>query len=288
MSTVVQMVQGSAAWHAYRQTMRNASESAAVLGVSPWMTPYQLWLVKTGRSGVQANAAMSRGLELEPRARAAYEAAIGTVMQPLVMQDGQYSASLDGITLDGSLIVEIKCPMRGQESELWRAVAVGDVPRHYGIQIQHQLMVSGATQATLWVFDGSEGEVVHIERDESTMAAIRESWDAFQSFLDGDVPPPLAEADVRQRDDSGWAAAAATYLEAKRSAEATEKALEAAKATLAAMASHPKESGSGVTVTRFWKKGNVDYKSIPVLHGFDVEPYRGKGREELRFAVRNG
>jgi hypothetical protein len=34
-------------------------------------------------------------------------------MQPLVMVDGDYSASLDGITLAGDTIVEIKCPYKG-------------------------------------------------------------------------------------------------------------------------------------------------------------------------------
>ena len=48
MSTIVQLVQGSAEWHAHRRGLRNASETPAVLGISPWVTPYQLWLLKTG------------------------------------------------------------------------------------------------------------------------------------------------------------------------------------------------------------------------------------------------
>ena len=35
MSAVLKLVQGSAEWHDHRLTMRNASESAAVLGISP-------------------------------------------------------------------------------------------------------------------------------------------------------------------------------------------------------------------------------------------------------------
>ena len=98
--------------------MRNASESAAVLGISPWVTPYQLWLLKTGRKTEATNAAMSHGTALEPAARSAYEFQTGNVMQALVMQEGEYSASLDGMTLQGDLIVEIKCPMRGRSSGL--------------------------------------------------------------------------------------------------------------------------------------------------------------------------
>ena len=147
MSTIVNLVQGSTEWLEYRRSMRNASETAAVLGVSPWVTPYQLWQLKTGRREQAVNAAMLNGTALEPQARSAYELETGHVMQPLVMQDGEYSASLDGITLQGDLIVEIKVPMKGSSSSLWRAVEAGEVPCHYVSQIQHQLMVAGAAAA---------------------------------------------------------------------------------------------------------------------------------------------
>ena len=71
MSTIVQLVQGSEAWHAHRRGLRNASETPAVLGISPWVTPYQLWLLKTGRAEPDSNAAMRRGTALEPQARSA-------------------------------------------------------------------------------------------------------------------------------------------------------------------------------------------------------------------------
>ena len=147
MGTIINLVQGSPEWHEHRRLLRNASESPAVFGISPWVTPYQLWLSKTGRAKQETTVAMRRGTAMEPEARAAYEERTGHVMQPLVLQDGVYSASLDGITLDGGLIVEVKCPMRGRQSQLWQEVEAGQAPGHYGAQIQHQLMVSGAAAA---------------------------------------------------------------------------------------------------------------------------------------------
>ena len=88
MSAVLKLVQGSQEWLDYRRTMRNASETPSVLGISPWMSPYQLWLVKTGRSTQAVTPAMAHGTATEPQARAAYEAETGHVMNPLVMQDG--------------------------------------------------------------------------------------------------------------------------------------------------------------------------------------------------------
>jgi putative phage-type endonuclease len=127
------------------------------MGISPWLTPYALWLIKTERSAQVVTPAMAHGTKTEPQARAAYKAQTGYVMQPLVMHDGEYSASLDGITLAGDLLVEIKCPFRGQQSRLWKEAREGSLPPHYAAQIQHQLMVSGAVEAHLWVYAEGEG-----------------------------------------------------------------------------------------------------------------------------------
>jgi len=285
MSTIVQLVQGSAEWHAHRRGLRNASETPAVLGISPWVTPYQLWLLKTGRAEAAVNAAMRHGTALEPLARHAYEVETGNVMQPLVLQDGLYSASLDGMTLDGDLIVEIKCPVRGQQSSLWRSVAGGAVPAYYRMQILHQLMVTGAAKAHLWIFDGERGLLHVIEPEPAAAELIREAWDAFAVFLDTDTPPPLADADTVQRNDEAWAAAAQEYAVAKQAAVVADEALDRAKEALVGLATHPKEVGAGVTVTRFWKAGSVDYKKLVELKGVDLECYRGKAREEVRVSV---
>lgn len=282
MSKIIQLVQGSQEWLTYRLSMRNASETAAVLGVSPWLTPYQLWLLKTGRKQQAVTTAMQHGTDLEPAARAAYEAQTGNVMQPLVLQDGAYSASLDGMTLEGDLIVEIKCPVRGTRSDLWQDVAAGQVPEHYLMQVWHQMMVSGAVLAHLWVFDGAQGLLRPIERNEEAMQRIREGWELFQTFMDTDNPPPLTDADTVLREDAEWTSAAQAFAEAKRAADVADTAMAKARDELVILAIHPREQGSGVSVTRYWKSGNVDYKKIPALQGLDLSCYRGKAREEVR------
>jgi putative phage-type endonuclease len=252
------------------------------MGISPWVTPYQLWLQKTGRAEQAANAAMQRGTALEPLARHAYEVETGNVMQPLVLQDGAYSASLDGMTLAGDLIVEIKCPYKGRASALWQSVEAGEVPPYYLAQVQHQLMVSGASQAHFWVFDGQAGLLNTIEPDGAAVERLRAAWDGFAAFLDSDTPPPLSAADSRQREDADWQAAAQAYLQAKGDADQAAARLDAARVALLGLAKHPKESGAGVSVTRFWKQGSVDYKKVVELKGVDLEQYRGKAREEVR------
>ncbi len=150
MSTIVRLVQGSPEWHEHRRTHRNASETPIVLGVSPWQTPYELWQQKLGRTVPEVTPAMLHGTQLEPAARAAYERQTGLVMQPLVMVDGEYSASLDGLTLAGDRIVELKCPLKGRDSTLWKTIAAGRLPEYYqlpgaapadGVQGRHRQRV---------------------------------------------------------------------------------------------------------------------------------------------------
>lgn len=284
---IVKLVQGSPEWHAHRSQYRNASETSIVLGESPWQTPYQLWELRSGRRQPQTNAAMARGTALEPQARSAYEALTGHVMQPLVLVDGEYSASLDGLTFDGSLIVEIKCPVKGQNSTLWKAVEAGEIPEHYGWQVEHQLMVSKASKAHLYVFDGDAGKGLLLEIKPKTdrWPLIHAAWEVFMRCIETDMPPELMERDKVIRKDSAWQATAEVYLDLKRQAESLAALVDEAKEKLVGLASHPSESGAGVTVTRYWKQGNVDYKRIPELQGVKLDDYRQKGRWEVRVSV---
>ena len=114
------------------------------------------------------------------------------------------------------------------------------------------------------------------------MERIQIGWESFQPYLDTDMPPPLSEDDTVLRGDPEWSVAASRYVAVKREADALAEKVEAARQSLLALAKHPKESGAGVTVTRYWKQGNVDYKKVPALHGLDLNPWRAKGREEVR------
>jgi putative phage-type endonuclease len=286
MTAVVKLVQGSPEWHAHRRKYRNASETPVVLGVSPWQTPYRLWEEKLGLKQPEVTSAMLHGSELEPAARAAYEARTGFVMQPLVLIDGEYSATLDGVTLGGERIVEIKCPFKGRDSTLWRALeGGGHLPEHYRLQVQHQLMVAKAEIADVFVFDGTDGILLELTPDSSCWGEIRSAWDEFVQYLAKRTPPPLSKSDVRQRDDGEWAEAAQAYIEARRAADTMQKTLDDAKGRLVALTSHSHEAGYGVTVTRYWKAGAIDYKKVSELASVDLEQYRGCEREETRVTV---
>ena len=285
MNALVRLEQGSAEWLAHRKLHRNASETPAVMGVSPWVTPYQLWLQRTGRATQEVTKPMLRGTALEPAARAAYEALTGHLMQPVVLVDGDYSASLDGMTLDGQLVLEIKVPFKGASSALWQEAEVGRIPVHYQWQLQHQLMVAKAELAHLFVFDGDRGLLLEARPQPDDWVQLRDHWDAFMRCVQEDVAPGLAEGDTRLREDEAWTKAASAYLKAKREADAASAELDQAKGALLKLTAGPMERGGGVQVTRYWKTGSVDYKKVPALAGVDLSPYRSPSREEVRITI---
>lgn len=111
-----------------------------------------------------------------------------------------------------------------------------------------------------------------------TTQALRQSTDSPESSV-------LTDEEKVQRTDAKWRRAAQAYAQLKRESDLLAEKLEAARHALVSLAHHPKESGAGVTVTRYWKQGNVDYKRIPALQGLDLSPWRGKSREEVRVTL---
>ena len=89
------------------------SDVAAILGLSKWSTPYDVWQSKLGLADpTPDNDAMKWGRLLEPVVRQAYAERTGLAVavpsDPLVMPGYDFArANLDGIREDGR-IVEIK------------------------------------------------------------------------------------------------------------------------------------------------------------------------------------
>jgi hypothetical protein len=217
-------------------------------------------------------------------AREAYEQLTGHVMEPLVMVKGEYSASLDGITLDGDLVLEIKCPMN-RDSKILAEAKAGRVPVAVYWQIQTQLMVSGAALGHLYVFDGAGGILLEQPPEPSAWGTIRQDWDRFMALVRAGEPPPLTEQDTVMRTDLEWIATAREYITAKQRADASAAALDALKQKLIRLTRHHSEQGGGVSVSRYWKSGAIDYKKVPELAGVDLAQYRGAEREETRVTV---
>ena len=106
-------VQGSDAWHQHRATHFNASDAPAMLGCSPYKTRSALLHeTATGIVDAEIDPATARrfadGHRIEALARPLAEQIIGEELAPLVLADGKYSASFDGLTFEGDTAWECK------------------------------------------------------------------------------------------------------------------------------------------------------------------------------------
>lgn len=142
-------------WLFARKGHIGASDAAAVLGLSHWMTNVQLYEDKVNPYDVKEikSAVIERGVKSEPHIRELYAIESGHIVQDgtgklLVSRNNPFmSCTLDGACLDENgtpYILEIK-------SVNWSRHWAKDkgVPDHYFIQLLHQLSVTGWDRAVL-------------------------------------------------------------------------------------------------------------------------------------------
>lgn len=286
MAVAAHEIQGSEAWLEYRRTRGGASEVAALFGCSPFMpkNAFELYQVKTGEREVFVNDAMRHGNQYEPAARAELEGLLGEPLEPQVIEhpsNPRIIASLDGQTMDGKTIVEIKCPPKGEQSKAWKYVEDNGKPdHHYWLQIQQQLACSGAERCVFAVYDADSGTVIttEVHADLETHSKIVTAWEDFFQCLDNQEPP------IVDRNDSAWRKAANAYREAKAQLEVAKEMEAKAKADLEALAEDGSAKGCGVSVSRYFVKGSVDYKAA-LPDGIDLEPFRKQGRWQTRITI---
>ena len=175
------MIQGTPEWIALRREFVTSTDSSVIMGVNPWVTVGQLLDYKLGlRPEQEDNEHMKYGRETESEARMAFEGFKGVSVYPKVVQGLHFQlCSLDGISMDGQTIVEIKCP--GAKDH---AIALkGQVPEKYIPQLQHILSVTGAKEIFYWSYKDGSGILVAIQRDEDYILRLVAKEKAFYDLM---------------------------------------------------------------------------------------------------------
>jgi putative phage-type endonuclease len=180
------LTQGSAEWLAYRSQHFNASDAPAMMGCSPYKTRSQL--LHELHTGIvpEVDAATQRrfneGHRIEAIARPLAEKVIGQDLFPVVGSLGELSASFDGLTMCETITWEHKT----LNDEL-RKVMHDDttpLPLHYRVQMEQQMMVSGAVRALFTASDWDGYTLIDIrhrwyESDPSLQSEIVRGWQQF-------------------------------------------------------------------------------------------------------------
>ena len=273
---IIEMEQGSLEWHEHRNTYRNASEAAIIMGCAPkyWnMTKRKLWEQKQGLIGSNVsdtNPAIVHGNNMEAAARDCFNRNFKANVTPVVGIRDEYSASLDGYGPDseGQMIkVEIKCPWKGVDSEVWKMAASGQVAPYYQAQMLHQDYVVASEQSFFMVYISDDQFLIlpHMSLQEDTDALLA-AWDDWASC----EPEP----DWYERDDETMLSLVSRHKELILQKSIIDKDLKKTESQLKKEAGEKNTIAFGCKIQTIERIGNVDYKSVPDLSGIDLELYR--------------
>ncbi len=198
---------GSPEWHAARENALGGSEAAAMLGLSPWESPYSLWHRKAGLIGpVEQSDAMKWGHRFEDDVVEEFEEQHPEL---LVVQAGTYRntdrpwqvANPDRLIVGRSGIwrgLEIKTALRSDD---WGPAGSDEVPIYYRAQAMHYMDTLGLEEFILAVLFLSswtyrEYRIAYDARDAQVM---REAGIAFMDSLVLGVPPDLDDHEETYR-----------------------------------------------------------------------------------------
>jgi putative phage-type endonuclease len=279
-------------WHKARESKLTGSRIAALLGLSPWESPYSLWCEMAGLTPPpEQTSEMSRGNYLEPAVAAWFADQHPTweifEAGTYVHQDrAHHLANPDRLIryhklpdhmpagwydIEVSALLEIKTDADGSG---WGEPGTDEIPLYYRTQVQWYMDVLGLPRAHIALL-GSRLQFTEyvVDYDPADAALLRQAADDFlDSLLWREMPdldahpatyatvralhPDIADDDIELDDDL-----AAEYLTSLTQAKTAEARHTAAKARLAdAMGTARRARWRNHTIaTRQTKNGGTPY-----------------------------
>ncbi|WP_250478848.1 MULTISPECIES: lambda-exonuclease family protein [unclassified Caballeronia] len=196
-------------WLEVRKSGIGGSDAAAAIGLNPYMSPLELWLIKTGRDSTlprpdadDTSEPVYWGTLLEPIVAASYTKQTGNRVRRVnaVLRHRSIPFMLANIDREiigvpGAQVLE--CKTAGEfGARQWRE----GVPEYVQVQVQHQLAVTGKQAADVAVLlCGQKLEVHRIERDDALIARLIPLEAAFWRYVETDTPPPADGSESADR-----------------------------------------------------------------------------------------
>jgi len=202
-------------WYAARADGISASEIAAVLGLSPWVSPFDLWWLKrTGEDSQDENRGMRRGRRYEALILEDFgEAHTEFMVRPSVtvrnVERPWQLSTPDGLAYDGEhdppwgewsdyepvAAIEAKT---GQRRE-WGEPGTDDIPVHYRCQVIWQMDTLGLNVAYLPVLFGDQYAEYVVEYDEADAKLMRDRAEVFLESVRDDQMPDVDDTSATAR-----------------------------------------------------------------------------------------
>jgi len=194
-------------WLTIRKQGIGSSDAAAAVGLNPYQSQLELWMIKTGRDGnlpkVDPNdesSPMYWGTILEPIVAVHYTKRTGhkvrrinAVLQHPEADKSWMLANIDYSVVGSDEVQILECKTAGEfGSRLWR----DGVPEYIQCQVQHQMAVTGKAVVDVCVLIcGQEIRVYRIERDDELIARLIELERKFWHYVEHDIEPPADGSD---------------------------------------------------------------------------------------------
>lgn len=193
-----------AEWLDFRRKGIGGSDVAAILGMSPWNTPYSVWAKKTGRVPVEGeeNEFMHWGTIMEPILAHEFEEATGKRVRRqnktfFVPEHPFLRANIDRDVIGEDGILEIKTATEYKSSE-W---ADNEVPVPYQLQVQHYMYVLDRPYCYFaYLVGGHSFGYKRVERDQDAIDVIEPrliKW--WEQHVIKDAPPAIDGEDATTR-----------------------------------------------------------------------------------------
>lgn len=287
-ANIIEQVQGSEQWKAWRRNHIGASDAPVIQEVSPWKTLLQLWEEKIEGKEQEQTGAMRRGTEKEGDIRLEMSKEYYSDYKPVCMQSTSHEwmiASLDGWDPTADYpIIEIKCP-NGEAHDM---AIEGEVPEYYFPQLQHQMAVAGV-DICLYVsfnpcYPGQMLATIPVKREDwYCKSLIEREFRFYESLVNFDPPAPTDRDWIRNYNASDIVTAREyiAVCQERKKFEARENEL---RESLIKKSPHARTMIGDLKVSKIIRQGNVQYSKIPELQGLDLNPYRGKPIEMWRIS----
>lgn len=205
-----------------RQGYLGGSDAAAILGISPWKSPYQLYMEKVGEWQEEIDEKreriFARGRRLEP---IVVEMLVDELKSDghdveIIERNHRYTDTelnylkseidvelvIDGEEVNGE--IKTVTPFAAKE---WGEQGTDEIPLHYTAQVLHGLMIKPRKRAIVAALIGADDLRVHfVDRDQDAIDMIRKKEIEFWNRIVNREPPdPVTATDIKYlyRKDQG-------------------------------------------------------------------------------------
>jgi len=275
-------------WLIWRHNSISASDAACLYGANPYKTIETLYAEKLLPEPIDraSSFVMQKGNDLEPILRQkfcawwAFDNGEDPFSPELCELEGHpyIRASLDGLSRNKKTLVEIKYVGK-------KVLEAGAVPKHYWIQVQHQMLCSGALNGfVIMGIDEANFKIIPVERDNSFINAhiilCQQFWQNVQM-------KKVPESNIDIVEDAPAVCLAEEYEALDQTRKDIEAQMALVKEELLKFCTKHETHINRLKIVKITTKGSIDYSTVDILKGIDLEPYRKQAKESFRITIDN-